>query len=1520
MARLAIGRSCPHLLGATVWLISLTQYAALAQAQPIVPANDGTGTQVNLTGNQFDITGGQRSRDGANLFHSFQRFGLNTQQIANFLADPNLRNILGRVVGGEASQIDGLLQIVGGNANLYLMNPAGIIFGTNARLNVPAAFTATTASGIGIGTQWFNAIGNHDYAALIGTPHSFAFTMSQPGSIINAGHLAVTQGQNLTLLAGTIISTGTLTAPGGQMTVATVPGTSLVRLSQSGNPLSLEIQPIQPSAIANLAVFPFEPLSLPQLLTGGTVNHATGITLGPTGEVILTGSGLRIEAGDLMVRSTIAQSTTLSASHNLTLVASQLQTTHTLNLLAEQTVQIRDSATVPFVAQAGGDLTIQGKNSIDILALAHPITPFVSGGNLTLISNGTIAGDAHFASGGHFVIRNLAGEPGHFVSLYDPIIRSNSNVTLGNYTGAALKVEAVGSITTGNITITSPDLASAIPTTDPDFTALTTRRALILRAGLLTVEPPLLVGDTPDFTPTAPTQPATITTGNLNTSSLEGSAGSIVLSAPGTIQTGTINSVSDGTVPGDSGAVTLNSQNGAIATGTIISFKGTGTQPGNGGNVTLTAQNDITVNGTAIDGADNGAINAGSGGQGKAGTVTLSSRNGVIAINGDNASLRRVLARSDDGDGGAVNFTARNNILTGNVETASTQNGSGGRIALTSDVGTVTTGNLNSTGTVSGGAISLNAPVGSVTTGSITLGSPTRNGDELSVNAAQTIDLSAGITANGANLSLGGQTTPDTLLLPATINTGGGDFSLRLNRDFNLTSAITTAGGDVSLTSAGRLATSGAIQTQGGNINLSGTSLTTATLNTGSNPNGGAIDLTATNGDLTTGDLTTSSTSGSGGALTMTASLGAISSSNLTTSGVSRGGAVTISARDRITTGAINSSATVGNGGNVTLDPEGDIQVSSINAQGGTTGQGGNVDITTERFFRATDRFSDRNGSSASISTAGGDRGGSIIIRHGGGIQNTPFTVGQASVNGTVGAITTGTENTIFSGSFPGIYQQGRTPSDIQLVTLQLEAPPQSDIWEQLSLDELLSTFRLNRNSILPEERYTREHELMLGIQGTRIKTLEAIQQELIQIEQAVGIKPAIIYTVFVPEFLTYTNTPDHFLTASSVIQITPQESDQLALILVTAKGKVIGRRIAAATRAKVRATAQAFLALNNQKFPLEPATRSEAETITRTFRSIGHLTPNSYLKAAQQLYQWLVTPLKPDLDREQVNNLVYIMDSGLLRSLPLAALHNGQQFLIEEYSVSLMPSMSLTDTRYVNLRNVQVLAMGAEIFQRDQAQTPLPFAPVESSIITPILWQGEVFLNQAFTLAQFDQQRNQQRYGIVHLATHAEFDQANPASSYLQFWDERLDFQKLRQLNLSKPPVELMALSACQTAIGSEFDEFGIAGLSIQLGVKSSLASLWNVDDLATFMLMTQFYHHLNQSIIKAEALRQAQLAMLNQQHQIILTLLEQQDRTAGSPLIDPKTLADTLKIIQVEDFSHPYYWAGFTLVGNPW
>ncbi|NES71371.1 MAG: CHAT domain-containing protein, partial [Okeania sp. SIO2D1] len=238
-------------------------------------------------------------------------------------------------------------------------------------------------------------------------------------------------------------------------------------------------------------------------------------------------------------------------------------------------------------------------------------------------------------------------------------------------------------------------------------------------------------------------------------------------------------------------------------------------------------------------------------------------------------------------------------------------------------------------------------------------------------------------------------------------------------------------------------------------------------------------------------------------------------------------------------------------------------------------------------------------------------------------------------------------------------------------------------------------------------------------------------------------------------------------------------------------------------------------------------------------------------------------------------------------------------------------PALSLIDTRERDLQKVEVLAMGAEEFS-DPEHAPLPSVPFELETITGQLWPGRVFLNEEFTLTNLQNFSDLEAVGIIHLATHGEFRAEDISESYIQLSDRKLSLAELKNLGLENPLVELMVLSACHTALGDRGSEFGFAGLAVAAGVKSALGSLWYVSDEATLTLMTSFYGNLRDAPIKAEALRQAQLAMIRGQA-----------RLEGGKLITEEgsfDLPPQLVALGDRNFEHPYYWSGFTMIGNPW
>ena len=270
-------------------------------------------------------------------------------------------------------------------------------------------------------------------------------------------------------------------------------------------------------------------------------------------------------------------------------------------------------------------------------------------------------------------------------------------------------------------------------------------------------------------------------------------------------------------------------------------------------------------------------------------------------------------------------------------------------------------------------------------------------------------------------------------------------------------------------------------------------------------------------------------------------------------------------------------------------------------------------------------------------------------------------------------------------------------------------------------------------------------------------------------------------------------------------------------------------------------------------------------------------------LKLFQQAYDWLIRPLEQELEASQIKTLVFVSD-GILRNLPPATLHDGEQYLIEKYSVAIAPSLQLTELQTTNKVSKEVLLAG--LSQPRQGFDSLPGVRREIEQIEP-LFTSDVLLNDSFTELNFNRSTTQTPFRVVHLATHGQFS-SKAEETFVLTWDNRINIAELSSLlrgdSKQLRPIELLVLSACETATGDTNATLGLAGIAVRAGARSTVASLWAVSDSATVDLMTNFYHALTQeNITKAEALRQAQISVLK-------------DNT----------------------FSHPFFWSAFILVGN--
>jgi CHAT domain-containing protein len=275
--------------------------------------------------------------------------------------------------------------------------------------------------------------------------------------------------------------------------------------------------------------------------------------------------------------------------------------------------------------------------------------------------------------------------------------------------------------------------------------------------------------------------------------------------------------------------------------------------------------------------------------------------------------------------------------------------------------------------------------------------------------------------------------------------------------------------------------------------------------------------------------------------------------------------------------------------------------------------------------------------------------------------------------------------------------------------------------------------------------------------------------------------------------------------------------------------------------------------------------------------------TTNQYRRNGMKIYGWLMQPLEKDLEAQKIDTLVFVPD-GALRTIPLAALYDGKDFVISRYAVATIPGLTLTDARPLPREDIQLLAAG--LTESVQGFPPLPNVGGEIDEIHK-LYGGTTLENESFTLSNFGKDLDERPYSIVHVASHGEF-QENARNTFLLTYDGRLNMDMLEgymaTTTYREQPVELLALSACQTAVGDDRAALGLGGVAVKAGARSALATLWYINDQSSSILVTDFYENLKESgVSKAKALQQAQLMLL-------------EDRR----------------------YHHPSYWSPFLLIGN--
>lgn len=281
--------------------------------------------------------------------------------------------------------------------------------------------------------------------------------------------------------------------------------------------------------------------------------------------------------------------------------------------------------------------------------------------------------------------------------------------------------------------------------------------------------------------------------------------------------------------------------------------------------------------------------------------------------------------------------------------------------------------------------------------------------------------------------------------------------------------------------------------------------------------------------------------------------------------------------------------------------------------------------------------------------------------------------------------------------------------------------------------------------------------------------------------------------------------------------------------------------------------------------------------------KSLVKRTTWEFLPHAQKLYDWLIRPLENDLKTVTVDTLVFVPD-GLLRTIPMAALHDGSQFLINRYPIAITPSLILTDPQPVNREGVKLLSLG--VTESVQGFAGLPYVAEELNAIKD-LYGGEILLNDQFNLTSVEEVLKKEPYSIIHIASHGQFG-GDVDDTFLLAFDEKFTMGRFGEYvglyRFREEPLDLITLSACETAAGDDRAALGLAGVAVRAGARSALATLWHVNDPASYELVVEFYRQLlDPTVSRAAALQAAQLKLLNDLR-----------------------------------YDHPGYWAPFLLINN--
>lgn len=1710
-------------------------WVAPAIASPIAPAADTTNTLVNTAGDRTEISGG--SQVSNNLFHHFDTFSVEAHHTADFVITETVQSVIGQISGGQPSEIHGTLQVSGSSADLFLLNPAGVLFGPDAQLNLGGSLTATTADAVGFGEAWLDVVSAAEYEQFQQAPDAYLFSVEQPAAVINQAALTTAEQQTIHLIGGTVTNTGRLSAPAGNITLTAAPSESLVRLNAEGALLNIEVSPAAFSTGEQAAL---PSVALPALLTGESHQEVTQLQHSSNGTVILSASEIDVSgnrpgqqggeinlfgtavdityshleasgdagggtiriggdyqgSGEFPTAETVAfdsestaQADALTAGNGGQVILWSEQSTQFSGEVSAQgpaagglvetssrgDLSVTDGARVNAtsangaagtwlldpasltVVNGGGSANIIGGTNAPAAATqidANTLVSALNGANVVLQASNDITVNTAINAQGNAFAGNLRLEA--------PQLNLNETITLrpgstlsgtpnvvnlgptGQLQNAVDAVAAGGIINAAAATYAGSDINRTLiirgqGSANTRFDGANLRRVFNISGGNVTIED------------------ATIQNGLADRG-----AGILVTGAGGlTLRNSLVenNSTRNTTSQHHGGGIFLNGAGASLIEDSTFQnnyadWFGGALRTANGHDVTIDGSlffnNSAGLNGGAldrsIDGGDfflrdsifigntatlsGGAVSTGTGIAGSLFTIIDSNFTNNTALNdhgGALSNLRATISISDslflnnrtqapnllggaiftlgdltvsrtrfetnrtDGDGGAIYFDdgAAGVISNATLDDNRSLSGRGGALYFTG-AGTsqiVETTLSNNQSALEGGAIHIADPYaleitrsllnnntagddgGAIFHGSTGTDALRLNTSTLSNNQATTLAISAGgaislaantsavfqgltITDNQAATDGGGIKIDPTAILSLSNSIVAGNIATNSNNDIDGT---IVSGGHNLVQSRG---------TSGGYI--------ASDLPDGTNPllmpladNGGATfthALFATSPALNQSNNTDADQRGAAvnglrdiGAyeLLTPSALSFITGDGQTTT-VNTAFPTTISVRATDAVGGLlpgipitfsqsigaasvafdtPASTTTGLNGTATLAVSANTAAGSVQINATTPGVL-SPSITVTNIPDVPDSLAVVGGSNQStdINTAFNvPLSVRVSDQFGNAIAGEPVTF-AAPTTGPSGLLTSTLANTdalgesaisVTANSLAGNYVVSATNNGrtffFQLTNLPPSVPPtvvtpapgdnlpvlENPLSSLVNLTESHTNHDFvgqeledentegNRIGLFDEVAFaqldstlTDEYAQYWQQPVDASATLDSLQQLLQQAQDTYKERSAVMYGVFVPPYERDQLGEDHYpaVLSQRLLQNRERNSeDQLLLIMVPPEGEPI-QHLLDVTRKEITRQAQLF-----------------------GVELSGLFSEEGYVPLAQQLYSWLLAPVEPDLEEANIDNLIYVLDSGL-RTLPLGAMMIDDQFAIERYGLSTVPSIGLLRTDFALQPAEQTILLGgADTFETLES---LPAVPVELDLVEESALSSRTLFNEDFTINNLATLQAEDPQKVLHLATHAEFAQGAIDRSYIQLWEEKLTLDGIS--NLSLEDLELLVLSACTTAVGSHDAELGFAGLAAFTGAETSIGTLWNISDLGTMALMAEFYEQLDASPLRAGALQQAQLSLLQNR-----TRIEGNQLFTGS---GARPIPADLATADVVDFTHPFFWSGFVLVGNPW